>query len=194
MKRIDDERICFFLKHQTLIKQWSLIEKEVPAVCEKFLWSLQEDIELLGKELDASARLYKEESRDPKLFLYRESWWLDLKEQIPAVGIGIEWQQNRVGFESGLPYVGIWNNKSSSIIGVLSEEFAKVIESSQPTAWFLKRTYVAPRNENYWEDMGPYRKLILDEIRSYWSRYEAKVDAAIEETRLRLAEGNSIDF
>lgn len=195
MNEIKDERIRFYLRHQALIKQWSQIEKELPAVCEKFLWSLQEDIERLKDELDANVRLYKEEGGYPKLFLYRDSWRLDSKERAPAVGIGIEWQQNRVGFESGLPYVGIWNNKSSSIIGVLREELAKVIESNKPTAWFLEKNFVAPPpDEDYWENLRPYRERILSEIRKYWARYASGVDVAIEEVRLRLADGNSIVF
>lgn len=185
MKRVEDERIRFFLKHRSLIEQWARIEKDLPAISAKFLWSLQEDMEELIARLDGDVYLYREAGNTPKLFLHRESWLPKDGNLRPMVGIGIEWQHKRADFGKGTTYVGIWNDQRSPATqfnAELTKVAAAVAQSKKlnATAWWPERTFVEPPNENYWEDLTLYRDLIIEEIHSYWVRYEARVGGVLQ--------------
>ena len=48
-----------------------------------------------------------------------------------------------------------------------------------------------PPNDQYWDDLEPFRGVILDEIEAYWRRYEAHVDGAIERASVALSASES---
>lgn len=74
MKEVDDERIRFYLRRRAPIDQWARIKVEIPAVCGKFFWSLQDDMEE-SFLLDETVQLYREdEGNTSKLFIYRKNW------------------------------------------------------------------------------------------------------------------------
>lgn len=191
MKEVDDERIRFYLRHRALIDQWARIKVELPAVCGKFFWSLQDDIEERFL-LDETIQLYREEEGNtPKLFVYRKSWLppeqpTSVENPRPLVGIGIEWQRKRADFGKGTAYVGIWNDQRSPLKRSLVQELTTIadrVAKSQrrnATPWWTERTFVEPpNNESYWENLSPFRNLILEEIGSYWNRYDADIAASL---------------
>lgn len=82
--------------------------------------------------------------------------------------------------------MGIWHDQRSPVAPFLVKELKEVAErvaKSQlrnETRWWMERTFGEPRNnKSYWEDLTPFRNLILEEIGSYWNRYEADIAASL---------------
>ena len=63
MKRIDDEKVRFYLKNQCLIDEWAAISGSVPAEVDRFMRSCSRGIEDLAADLGAS---YWSSMKDPE--------------------------------------------------------------------------------------------------------------------------------
>lgn len=189
MKKIEDERIKFYLEHRDLIDEWSKISEEIPRVCGEFMWALSEGVAALAERLGPDVNVYEgksEKSDNPKIFLYRESWYSGgdhRYENRVDVGIGVEWHKKHVDF--GLPrkrpYVGIWTNdrntRGESAHKVLSDK----IDGKNSFSYWVTRTYIAPEQDDFWNDLQSYATLLLKNIEEAWNRYAEGVDEALSE-------------
>ena len=185
MNKIEDERLKFYLRNVRLIREWADLGGEVCDVVDRFLVSLVEDIESLAGEIDSEIIVYTElESGWPKIFLQFPRWNApDTGEMIAA--IGLEWTR-KVDLVTQLPYIGTWIDMNHAKADSIRDAVHKKLGSLEPDLLFKKgrsRTwpafkYVAPEGD-FWEDMNPYRQLLVEEVRQAWSLFATIVDEAM---------------
>ena len=73
----------------------------------------------------------------------------------------------------------------------IAKEVVPSNKNRNSTSWWPERTFVKSPNDQYWDDLEPFRAVILDEIEAYWRRYEAYVDGAIERASVALSASES---
>lgn len=184
MNKIEDERLKFYLRNVRLIREWADLGSEVCDVVDRFLVSLVGDIESLAEEIDPEISVYTElESGWPKIFLQLAHWNTPDAREIIA-GIGLEWGR-KADLVTELPYIGIWidpkHEKADSIRDAVHEKLGNVAADSgfkkgRSRFWPAFKN-VEPEGE-FWEDLDPFRQLLVEEFRQAWNLFAAIVDEA----------------
>lgn len=100
MKRIDDERIKFYLKHQQQIEEWEAVKNDLDRFAHEFYASLRDDIRN-KVPADVIVGDVSEPAGNSGLFRLRRYDW---PENGPAVELGW-WPKNRM-YSS--PNHGVW--------------------------------------------------------------------------------------
>ena len=182
MKRFEDERLCFFMRNRDIIREWAAIEKEIPAEAHRFLASLADDLDWIVEERVPNAVPIALLDGDwPKLFLARRAWLAE-NPKVARVAIGIGWQRKYINFESNLPYVGIrvkidWEG-GEELQEACGDSCGEVGRQNgyTSTSWWPCLKEVDPPNEEFWEDLVPYRKALIDSMIKAWELFSPCVD------------------
>lgn len=187
MNSIDDERIQFYLKHRQLIDRWSQIADDLVERTEKFLWTLEGDIDELRGLLDEEVMIYRKDSNWPKLFLYRPSWWPQEKKGRPVAGIGVQWKAGKVDLQRRPPVAGVWTDKKTAVGAALSEQLRTYVKQSvelterrSSSTWFPEKVRIIAEEQRYWEDLVPIRKVVVRQVTELWERYADRIDDLLE--------------
>ena len=182
MKEFDDARVSFYLENRALIDEWAKISDEVPKLCRKFMWSLRKDFNELASQKGSDISVYAEQSRYPKLFLHRNHWVSTGNSNGIDVGIGVEWEKSNVdlGRSGSCPYVGVWTYEHTDRGGQLREDLEQPIEGedSSNSNW-VRRQYIAPAEEIWWENLDSYREVLLESIAKEWEEYSEAIEKAV---------------
>ena len=184
MKEFDDARVSFYLENRALIDEWAKLSDEVPKLCRKFMWSLRKDFNELASQKGSDISVYAEQSDHPKLFLHREHWVSagDSEfEDRTDVGIGVEWEKNNVDFSlsGSRPYVGVWTNKRTDRGGQLREDLEQLTGEDSSNSNWVRRQYIAPAEEIWWENLDSYREVLLENIAKEWEEYSEAIEKAV---------------
>ena len=109
MKRIEDERVRFYLRHRTQIEEWAAIADDVPEVAHRFLKTVGRDVKALSKQLDV--RYWSVDTAFPKRFLVHPDWVRS--KDVPAIAIGLEWRRADVSFRGNPPLSGCGSTRTA---------------------------------------------------------------------------------
>ena len=97
MNRIDDDRVCFYLRNRKDIDEWCALRKEATRVLDDFLQETAGEIEVLAGELGSDVLKRKRFSGSGSSYLrfLRKSW---LAGDVVRAAIGVEWRASSVVF------------------------------------------------------------------------------------------------
>ncbi len=201
MKKLDDDRIIFYLRHHEDIRSWAAIENELPQLFHKFMRSMKDGVDNLASRLGQDVKVYSQfENKYSNIFLYREKWGLykqnEEEKEWPRVAIGLEWRKDKINLVTENPYVGLWVEKSDSYGETLQERLKQkcqdVIKRNEKEnskyhseAYWPCWQYVLP-NRDFWDDLMPYREKLLKRVESIWNLFENTVDEVVIAARHEL--------
>lgn len=187
MNRIDDPRAVFYLRHQTLIEQWTALGPSVAQLAHSFLCSCADDIAGLASELSPHASVLMNLEGDwPKVLLFSREWSGSCEgESAPKVGIGLEWnRKNRLKFATSpdCAYTGvrvdIGLDGGKELSRKLKAAFAEA-DLIKPHKLVTSPWWPAYRYEHatgeYWNDLAPYRAQIVESVRLFWTVFEPEI-------------------
>ena len=187
MDRIDDPRVLFYLKHQTLIEEWAAVRKDVAGAAHEFYWSIGQRLEERASSLGPDVLAFPIPNASwPLVGYHRFGWPLNADDQ-PVVGVFLQWKQGTTTFTDGSRSVGLRIDMNDpSGIG-LREAITARIKDGQANAGFPHRAnwwpaysdITTPSHADYWENLNPYSESIVELIESAWNEFSPAVDIAV---------------
>ena len=180
MNHIDDERVAFYLRHQQRIEEWAALAGDTAKVAHGFMCSLADDLDQLAKELGSTVIVAKDMDNPsyPSFLLAVPEWYVTPSMDELRVGVGIVWHRTSgLGFTipEKCAHTGVWANRDLDGGLKLSRELKAAFGDAGLLREHELKSYVwwpAYRWEiatgDFWKDLSPYRKQILDSIRFFW--------------------------
>ena len=176
MKRIEDERIRFYLKHRQLIEEWANVGgKELSAFARQFYASLQEEIRT-RVATDPDVEIIGD---IPNVIRLRQQWW---PQGAPTIELG--WHQT-VDFSDHHVWCGI------HIEGGADSPYWQHLRHRSESTQDYPRTdstwgypmyrYLDPPDGNLWEDNGleKHGSAVIEAVVRAWCDLGPLVDGAI---------------
>lgn len=191
---LENVRIQFFLKHQSLILEWQALADETWGEVKKTLADLEVELgeRASGAGFSVAARIVGEDREGP--VLYRANWCPEVAGE-PHVGFAIGW-------DSKPDPSGIWPNTSRPYYGILAggvsdEDKRRLREALRPFAadflkrsdpiverfklgnqWTVYRRLDAPAK--WYEDIGLWRATIADAFVRAATSWAEVIDQGLE--------------
>jgi hypothetical protein len=175
----DDERIQFYLKHHSEIREWAAIERDVFAATRELLGRVQMQVdERLAEEVDAlTARL--DDNRFERILVRHEHW-------PNGVGVALEWENSVDPFGSSLPKYGIFVLGVPSEMETVRAMIVKAAKESPLQASFkipADRVWPAlsrvPKSADWWRDPDAWTGGIADNVVELWRVAAPIIDQAL---------------
>lgn len=170
--RIEEKPVRFFLQHRAQIEEWAALKSETRQAAHQAMTTVGNRLAenppagteiLVGDDGGLDARL-----------LYRPGWRGDDGRPMAAVGIG--WDPNKVDFEAGYSWIGVWRGRRDipdPIVDLLQSSLAESAAALRLTRkapdWPLYKQASGPSGE-FWNDLRPWLKELEDEVRTVWAR------------------------
>jgi hypothetical protein len=191
MNRIDDPRVRFYLEHQRLIEEWAAVRKDLIATAHSFYLSIGQMLEDRAPDIGPDVLVSISDAAWPRVGYHRFGWPLSADDQ-PAVGIYFEWKRGTSTFTDGWRGVGVRVDTGDPKGNGLRESIASQIRESRAKAGFPKSSSVwvaytdikPPTRTDYWDDLGPYAKSIVEIIESAWNHFSSAVDIAVSTAQI----------
>ena len=182
MNRIEDDRVAFYLKHQERIEEWAALAEDSSEIAHDFLCSLADDLNQLVVHLGATVRLDNDSAHAswPSYLLALPEWYASSTGDLRAA-IALGWHKDSslcFTIPNRCAVTGVWANKDLDGGGELSKELkATFMEAgilrerglSTSVWWPAYQSQIA--KGEFWKDLLPYRKQILDSIRCVWTDF-----------------------
>lgn len=193
--KIVDERLIFYLKRRKQIDEWAKLAEVEMSAARKFLRDLTPDLRGMAEGLGHPGISVEHLllSGSEKLGLWQPNWLHAASgsgEALPRVLIAMGWSKTvRFGVPGFGPYVGLRLGSSGdsefrSELGRLVHERGlgtKTFPAGKPRgidAWVRYR-YLSATNDRYWEDLGPFRKSLVDAVRDAYREFAPVVDEVL---------------
>ena len=183
MDRIEDEPVAFYLKHQRLIETWHGVRPAALNAAHLFLLSLHRDLEGLAGELGDDVSAWVRDDRMSLTGLHRESW---AGESEPRVSICLEWKPGDTSFVDGLRSSGVRIHYRApggpELRGLIDDQVRHVRSPAgfpETNNWWAARRQIPTPTGEYWEDLSPYRRQLVEEVQMAWGLFAPAVDAAL---------------
>jgi hypothetical protein len=184
MKRIEDERLKFYLRHQDLIDEWAKLAALVPDQVHDFLASCNGALTRLASELGPDIKFeYWGHGNYPTYGFYRPTW---CNAEGPYVGIGIQWHRAKVAFKGeNAPRSGVWlygdgKKPADQLLQAFHSRCDRPREGfAKADAWAAAVRRERPPNEDYWDDLDPYKNSLVESVRSAWKLYAHDIDEVL---------------
>ena len=174
MKRIDDERIKFFLKHRQQIEEWLAVKMDLSAFAHEFYGSLREDIRIRVANDIVVGEL--SEPGNAGLFRLRRNNW---PEDGPAVELGW-WRRDRMDFSTrggaaNYLWCGLWADRNSPYWqylhdareGPVAEKYPE-LDQNDPN--YVMYRFLPDPQGDLWEDdhLKSYGELVIQAVLDAW--------------------------
>ena len=188
MRRIEDERIKFYLKHRQQIEEWLMVGQEVlPKFAPEFYASLLDDlcteVRKSGSNVNIHKHVFGDKWQSEAIRLCRQCW-------PEAVSVELGWHRkgpgpSQVNFSSGQQ--GVW-------CGIWASEpyFEQLSNKRQKTPEYPKRWHSAgsgqpmykiidPPSGNFWEgnNLEEYGHDVIKTVLKAWCDLAPLVDEAV---------------
>ena len=179
----DDERVQFFLRHRTEIREWARIEHEVIAATRQLLASTQADIEARIASLDPSVTSERHDGGKYERFLVRRPVWLS------GVGVMLEWESSVDPFGSSLPKYGIaffnWDAGMEPVC-------ARMVDIAKATPVLTGGGFKVPggrpwpavrwvsKSKDWWQDPEAWAGAVVDAVAGVWDVAAAVIDRTLD--------------
>jgi hypothetical protein len=179
MKRVEDERIQFFLRHHRLIRQWAAIESEVREVINEFLQGFANFAENKQYSATDSWKIYQNLDNSRPTIIRFLPEWVEAEGTQPRAGIALKWYKKSVNLLSTphSPFIGVWVNPKQRENRILQDRlqeswrhYAKAYDFSSEI-WWPAYKYIPPRDEEFWKDLETYRTLLEEEFEQTWELF-----------------------
>lgn len=177
MRRIDDERIRFYLRHQAEIDEWAAVGDDVHPIADAFYASLLPDVEAAAPE-GVSVRLTGE--RWLRIALANPAWRTRYR---PTVEVAFEWKRETAGFTTGQRRIGVRVARGEpdgpATVAALTEALADAREpafASHGGHWPAFRQEPPPSGP-WWDDLGPFREQLVGSLLEAWHRLAPPLSA-----------------
>ena len=156
---------------------------DVQAAAQSFYRSLADDLQSHRGELGQGIQVLASEGSWSRVGLYRDSWPSDAGG--PKVYVGFEMHKS-ADFETGDRKAGVFCDRDSdsgqAVHATVLRATATGAESgftrSSPW-WPAYRDLPSPSEPDYWTDLTPYRRELIDLILSAWTHLAPLVDGAL---------------
>ena len=178
MKRIEDERVKFYLEHQERIREWAALEGEASKFVHLFYRSLRGDLDAAlrsGRIAEDDVRSFRVGGNWPGLGLHREGW--PKGEADPDVRL--EWVRKSALFPPHGPlYCGVRTNVERYRL-----PFTKETRPAYPRSnrWWPASQDLDPPKGRFWEgdNLKEYRTYIVETILTAWKELAPIVDEVV---------------
>ena len=188
MKKIEDDRVRFYLKHQELIETWADLSQQVTDVANDFLSICSQQIEKSVSQLGSGAKVYFRSKSDyPAICLHKSHWRGELAE--PTVAIALEWPKKKVGFRGPhRPYSGLRVGRKqrggAALVEFLRDELDDEIKANgfikgaKTSSWVAYR-YEGPTYDEFWDDLEPLATDIVESLKAAWDLFTPAIDKGL---------------
>jgi len=178
MNRIEDERIKFYLEHETRIREWAALEAEVAKFVDRFYRSLEDDLGAAlrsGKIADSGVEVVVADGDWSGLGLRRQNWPRGNEEP----DVRLEWFRKSARFSEDVRLIcGVRTN-----VQRYRKPFTKEARPDYPrsSSWWPAYCHVDPPNGRFWEDdnLKEYRDYLVQTILTAWKDLASLVDEAV---------------
>lgn len=185
MKRIEDERIQFYLRHESLIEEWAQIRSDAVSAAHRFYLSLAEDLEERAADLGDDILVLTADESWARVGLCRESW-LD-ESGTPLAVLSLEWMRSKTGFREGYRVLGVRCDADLEVgrqlrgtIADLVREQRSVLGFGRSSRWWPAYKAVdGTTDAEYWLDLDPFRQALVEGIVEAWWALSPSVDEAL---------------
>lgn len=194
MNQIDDATMRFYFKRRTLIDEWSTLPDREPALVDEFLRSLEPDVQAMVEDLGSDLWVVNQTITNQNVLGLRRETWASTPHPAAVIGIGWNRRVRFVGGPDDTPWIGVRMRRSEpwtaahdrtrlSLEGV--DELSEHAASAKPThnwvGWIPVSCAEVDNADSYWEDLSPFRAVLLDRLRESWQAISPLVDAAFAE-------------
>lgn len=191
MKRIEDERIRFYLEHRQQIKEWVKIEEDSCEFAHGFYVSLLDDLRDKAREYGTfggdAVEIEVVDAKNPGITLRRPSWPQDDPDEgDEAPIVCLEW--NRLaGFDQPLT-CGVYAHGPR--MAGYRPFFTKDKCSDYPSdagglkQWYLAYKEVEPPHGEFWKgnNLEEYGNFVIKTLLQAWSDLAPLVDEAVSQS------------
>lgn len=190
MDRITDDRVAFYLENRDLIEQWARLRSEAVEAAHTFFCSCALDLAELGESLEPAAKLcvVTEGSQWSRLLLMRPEWPASHDCGYTLAGIGIEWRRRKSQFAGGSRLsaglrVDLKKPPGDELTKTLASRLAVYAQTHgfQTYGYWPYQGRLTPEYDDYWNDLAPFRGIIVDTVRTMWEDTIDIVDEAVQE-------------
>ncbi|WP_419949296.1 hypothetical protein [Candidatus Palauibacter sp.] len=178
MNRIEDERIKFYLEHETRIREWAKLEPEVCKFVDRFYRSLEGDLAAAvrsDKIADDGVEVFLADVNPdwPGLVLRRQDW--PQGDEEPDVRLG--WSRKSVRFSAN-GWLGV-RTSVKRYRTPFTKEARPAYPLSSPS-WPAYRDADPPKGR-FWEgdNLKEYREHLVETILAAWNDLAPLVDEAV---------------
>ena len=177
MNRIENERIKFYLEHETRIREWSDLEVEVGEFVDRFYRSLKGDLDEVLKSkgyADDDIKSFLVGGSWPGLGLRRRGW--PTGDEDPSVRL--EWRKQSSFPPHGVLICGVKANRQR--YGGPFTAAARPSYPCQSPEWAAYKK-VEPPDDRFWEgdNLMDYRSHLVRTIFQAWTDLAPLVDEAV---------------
>ena len=178
MNRIEDERIKFYLEHETRIREWAALEAEVSKFVNRFYRSLKGDLHAALRNdrfTDKGVDVFLSDGDWPGLGLRRRDW----PEGDEEPDVRLTWLRKSARFsEGGWLICGVKTNVKDYRVHFTKEARPGYPES---TPWWPAYRNVDPPRGKFWEgdNLKEYRNYLVKTILVAWNDLASLVDEAV---------------
>ena len=181
MNRIEDERIKFYLEHETRIREWAGLEPEVSKFADRFYRSLEGDLAAAVRSdriADSEVEVFLNDVDYPEwpgLVLRRQDW----PEGDEDPDVRLQWTRKDARFSAG----------GGLICGVRANvkryrmPFTKEARPGYPRSgrWWPAYRDVDPPIGRFWEgdNLKEYREHLVETVLGAWNDLASLVDEAV---------------
>jgi len=185
---VEDPQLRFYLQRREMIETWAALAGREPAVVDRFLWSIAENIqERLAKDVVGAKLFVGEVDGDGIVGLYKPGW--AVPESHPVAIVALSWRAGMATFSvrNRVAAIGL-RARRSGVHAALRKAIQRLVcdtpigntfDDKKPR-WAVY-TWVPCTTENYWDDLGPYRSDLVSRLFAAWELLAAPVDQALAE-------------
>lgn len=186
MKRIEDERIRFYLKHRQQIEEWVKVGEELPRFVHDFYASLRDEIRKKVPD-DVIVGDVSEPPGNSGLFRLRRRDW---HEEGPAVELGW-WHKGKMDFSSNdWVWCGLYADQNSPHWQYFFDARGRPETADYPR-WnphepmYPMFRYLPHPEGNLWEDdqLENYGDSVMQAVLKAWSDLSSLVGQALQSER-----------
>ena len=181
MKRIEDERIRFYLQHRQQIEEWSAVEPDVHEFAHQFYLGLAD-------ELHAAVRDVCRDGSDPVMSFKSTKNWPGISFRRAAWPSGIENPHVRLEWARVPPRRALFS-RDDLVCGVRAKRFRDGFRYERcreaypkQEAWWVACRLTGYPGRNIWENdnLEVYGREIVDTVRGAWIDLAPFVDEALQ--------------
>ena len=189
MKRIEDERIRFYLKHRRQIEEWSRVGRDdLPKFAHEFYASLWGDLphqaRARGIDIDKDVKIIGSQNAGDLHIRLRRRNWPETGEDKQDPSVKLRW--NKVSFAREEVWCGIRAKQ-----GTLGRQALDMARANHPNAKDYQRSdsyypmyrYLDPPSGNFWEgdNLEKYGNSVIEALLQAWSDLAPLVDEAVRQ-------------
>ncbi len=181
--RIDDQRIAFYLRHQEMIETWTAVRREVAEFAHRFYLSVSDNLSELAAASGPDVAVWVRDGSSSNVGLYKDAW---RHNGIPLIAFALEWNARSTFVDgpriAGLR-VGTDTEQGRSLRPFVGDQVRAIRAERgfgrRSNMWPAYRDMPRPAESSYWEELTPFRTILVSEVTAGWAAFADSADRAI---------------